>query len=232
QIGVRIASQGNAHIFVGLNRSRRDFRTNERQLIEWISPHIACAWRHARTIAELQQRQPDGCGQDRQQILVVNLETGRIEITGPATASLLSKYTGLPRHAGDLLEDGLWRWLIHHCELRKSDDAMGTVAPSTELRRNGSRLIVRLAQSGPTTAILLLEEQADAPAAPPPARLTRRESEILHWIGEGKRNSEIGTILGISSRTVEKPVEHLLEKLGVETRTAAMRLEWERREAT
>lgn len=59
--------------------------------------------------------------------------------------------------------------------------------------------------------------------------LTHREAEILHWIGEGKRNGEIGTILSVSERTVGKHVEHILEKLGVETRTAAARVAFELR---
>jgi DNA-binding NarL/FixJ family response regulator len=37
----------------------------------------------------------------------------------------------------------------------------------------------------------------------------------------GKTNSEIATILGMSARTVSKHLEHIFEKLGVETRTAA-----------
>ncbi len=51
--------------------------------------------------------------------------------------------------------------------------------------------------------------------------LTARELEVLHWMAEGKRNIEIGKILVLSSRTVQKHVEHILGKLGVETRTAA-----------
>jgi DNA-binding CsgD family transcriptional regulator len=60
---------------------------------------------------------------------------------------------------------------------------------------------------------------SQAPATGP--RLTRRECEVMHWVIEGKRDREIATILGISRRTVEKHVCHILEKLGVETRTAA-----------
>jgi DNA-binding CsgD family transcriptional regulator len=59
-------------------------------------------------------------------------------------------------------------------------------------------------------------------------RFTPRENEVLHWLREGKRNSEIGTILGVSGRTVEKHLEHLFQKLGVETRTAAVRAAMER----
>jgi DNA-binding CsgD family transcriptional regulator len=51
--------------------------------------------------------------------------------------------------------------------------------------------------------------------------LSPREREILHWVGEGKRNAEIATILQLSPLTVRKHLENIFSKLGVETRTAA-----------
>jgi len=54
-----------------------------------------------------------------------------------------------------------------------------------------------------------------------PPRLTDRESEVLLWVARGKTNRDIGEILGMSPRTVNKHLEHIFEKLGVETRTAA-----------
>jgi CheY-like chemotaxis protein/DNA-binding CsgD family transcriptional regulator len=51
--------------------------------------------------------------------------------------------------------------------------------------------------------------------------LTARESEVLYWVIQGKTNRDIGDILGTSPRTVHKHLEHVFEKLGVETRTAA-----------
>ena len=51
--------------------------------------------------------------------------------------------------------------------------------------------------------------------------LTPRVAEVLLWIAQGKTNSEIGTILGISESTVKKHVLEIFEKLGVETRSAA-----------
>jgi DNA-binding CsgD family transcriptional regulator len=51
--------------------------------------------------------------------------------------------------------------------------------------------------------------------------LTPRECEVLHWVCEGKRDREIATILCLSARTVQVHVGHILEKLKVETRTAA-----------
>jgi DNA-binding CsgD family transcriptional regulator len=52
-------------------------------------------------------------------------------------------------------------------------------------------------------------------------RLTPREAEVLCWISEGKSNEEIGLILGASTGTIRKHVEHILQKLNVENRTTA-----------
>ena len=52
-------------------------------------------------------------------------------------------------------------------------------------------------------------------------RLTAREAEVLYWVTQGKTNRDVGDILGASPRTVTKHMEHILPKLGVETRTAA-----------
>ena len=52
--------------------------------------------------------------------------------------------------------------------------------------------------------------------------LTPREAEILMWISRGKTNKEVGLILETSPRTVNKHLEHVFEKLGVPTRTAAV----------
>ena len=57
--------------------------------------------------------------------------------------------------------------------------------------------------------------------------LTKRQAEILHWMLQGKRNSEIGIILCISERTVDKHRENIFAILQVETRTAAMAVAWE-----
>jgi DNA-binding NarL/FixJ family response regulator len=52
--------------------------------------------------------------------------------------------------------------------------------------------------------------------------LTRREYEVLCRIAEGKSNAEIGETIGAATRTVDKHVEHIFDKLAVKTRTAAV----------
>jgi DNA-binding CsgD family transcriptional regulator len=58
------------------------------------------------------------------------------------------------------------------------------------------------------------------PAPIAAATLTPREREVVEWIAEGKRNREISEILRCSPRTVQKHVQHILEKLRVESRIA------------
>jgi DNA-binding NarL/FixJ family response regulator len=52
-------------------------------------------------------------------------------------------------------------------------------------------------------------------------KLTARESEALFWLSNGKTNKEIAMILNIGSRTVNKHLEQVFAKLGVENRTTA-----------
>lgn len=59
-------------------------------------------------------------------------------------------------------------------------------------------------------------------AAARPAPLTQREREVMAWLSGGKTDRDIATILGISRRTVHKHLQRVYEKLGVETRTAAV----------
>ncbi len=68
----------------------------------------------------------------------------------------------------------------------------------------------------------------EAPAHADPAAqlaalpLTPREREVLDWVAAGKTNRDVAVILGARPRTVEKHLERIYEKLGVETRTAAV----------
>jgi DNA-binding CsgD family transcriptional regulator len=53
--------------------------------------------------------------------------------------------------------------------------------------------------------------------------LTKRQCDIMDWIAEGKTSAEVAMILQISPRTVEKHLEAVFQRLGVENRVAAMR---------
>ncbi|MDQ0068408.1 DNA-binding NarL/FixJ family response regulator [Variovorax boronicumulans] len=94
----------------------------------------------------------------------------------------------------------------------------------------GMRLSVRnLGAAALGETMLLFAMQRDGTAGASSARLaeaalTPRETEVLSWLAKGKTNRDIGEILGTSPRTVNKHLEHIFEKLGVETRAAAAAL--------
>jgi DNA-binding CsgD family transcriptional regulator len=56
---------------------------------------------------------------------------------------------------------------------------------------------------------------------PPPAKLTAREIECLHWVLEGKTNWEIGVVTGVTARTVQFHLGNAARKLGVVNRVQA-----------
>jgi DNA-binding NarL/FixJ family response regulator len=69
---------------------------------------------------------------------------------------------------------------------------------------------------------LAKDSGADAPAEfSSELGLTTREGEVLSWLSKGKTNRDIAQILGLSPRTVDKHLEQIYSKLGVENRTAA-----------
>ncbi|KKB10029.1 DNA-binding response regulator [Devosia chinhatensis] len=66
-----------------------------------------------------------------------------------------------------------------------------------------------------------LQQEGQVPGLRQAFGLTQRESEVLLWISRGKSNRDIGDILGLSPRTVNKHLEQVYSKLGVENRASA-----------
>jgi DNA-binding NarL/FixJ family response regulator len=67
--------------------------------------------------------------------------------------------------------------------------------------------------------------RARASVAPPASALacmlTPREREVLDWVAAGKTDAEIASLTGAAVRTVQKHLQNVYVKLGVENRTAA-----------
>lgn len=81
-----------------------------------------------------------------------------------------------------------------------------------------------MGETAPNEFLLRLSKEAGT-ALPPEFTselgLTTREGEVLAWLSKGKTNRDIAQILGLSPRTVDKHLEQIYAKLGVENRTAA-----------
>jgi DNA-binding response OmpR family regulator/DNA-binding CsgD family transcriptional regulator len=78
-----------------------------------------------------------------------------------------------------------------------------------------NEFLYRLVETGPGGREMALKEAFG---------LTAREAEVLLWIAGGKSNRDIAEILAISARTVNKHLEQIFTKLGVENRASAAAL--------
>lgn len=114
-----------------------------------------------------------------------------------------------------VLSQWLARWIEAGCDLQA---ALETAA-------DGVRRVARvLGRATRGDWVILLEEFDDAAhtsALAAQFSLTAREAEVLLWLSRGKTNRDIGDILGMAPRTVNKHLEHVFGKLHVETRAAA-----------
>jgi DNA-binding response OmpR family regulator len=137
--------------------------------------------------------------------LIVADQTGKIRFATRLAQTLLTRH--FPDTPRDRLPEALGR----------------EAAPSPGLR------LRQFAAAGVDLRVLELHSpDHGGPGALLALGLTPREAEVLYWLAEGKTNSEIATILDSSRRTVEKHVEHILKKLGVENRATAARVAGER----
>ena len=77
---------------------------------------------------------------------------------------------------------------------------------------SNAEILVKLTQSKSETDEQILARNLS---------LTSREAEVLYWLTLGKTNRDISTILGLSPRTVNKHLEQVFQKMGVDNRTSA-----------
>ena len=209
---------------IGLHKQ---FPDAHRDILVSISPHLLQAFRLAHTISALIEMAAvkSGANSLERGLVAIDLDGTIAMETSSATRSL-EKY--FPKRTGRGLPDLLAQWISRSDHtLRKATDLPGVRRPLVMVR-DGNRLTVHLL-SKPGQNFLVLEEHRWAidPAALKALPLTCRESEILAYVAVGKTDPEIGIILGISSRTVSKHIEHILVGLCVETRTAAAAMAFE-----
>ena len=126
------------------------------------------------------------------------------------------------------LEDGCGPGQLPHALRAALDVALESDSTQVVHTRTQPALSVRnmgTATLGETMLLLELQrEGTQAASRLSHAALTPRETEVLSWLAKGKTNRDIADILGMSPRTVNKHLEHVFEKLGVETRAAAAAL--------
>jgi DNA-binding CsgD family transcriptional regulator len=218
-------------IVVALQRKTRDFSEQERHLLELLWPHLTQAMRNARafgrqrhldSLSEAQFGGPGIIVLDRQGTVQLCNERARLWLMRYCDELFAPRKIQLPRPLALWFEQQLARTLQGRSFAPRLDPLI--------LQRDGKFLAIKLMIDHGRGEHLLTMDEEDlcVPAASLQSlNLTAREAEVLSWVAQGKTNREIGMILQASSRTVQKHLEHVFEKLGVENRTSAILRAWQ-----
>jgi len=204
-------------------RKKRGFSDKDRQKLGLLVPHLRAAYKNARYFnsaipfalaAQAHAELAEGMIllDEQKQVLHCSETTSRLLGSFFQGTSESRQLTRLPAELEARLNDpspNILKKVLGHqtLEIRiYCDKASGRYLLTTHLLDSGA-VISRLEVLG----------------------LSPREAEVLYWIGEGKRNEEIATILNLSIHTVKTHLKSVFRRLGVETRTAAAALAFSRK---
>jgi DNA-binding response OmpR family regulator/DNA-binding CsgD family transcriptional regulator len=152
-------------------------------------------------------------------LLAVN-DAGKIMWATPQAQKLLADTLAVDADDDFVLPDPMPQWL----EQAQKSKAGSKAAAMAAFPGNEQLRLQYMGKLGPNEFLLRLAKDSGAET---PAEfsselgLTTREGEVLQWLSKGKTNRDIAQILGLSPRTVDKHLEQIYSKLGVENRTAA-----------
>jgi DNA-binding CsgD family transcriptional regulator len=222
---VRFPTTKPVKINFALHRAGRDFTERERLILKLLRPHLIQAYRNAEAASNTQLKlkpKNETPRTNRHGSVILDL-ADRIRFASSGAHQLLIDYFGQSARHTDHLPEMLERWVQNQeRKLDQRDEVPSSRAPMVTTRA-GKALIVRLVDESDQRRLLLEEHVKDFTLmADVLSGLTRRESEVLSWVSQGKTNSEVANILGISRRTVDTFLSRTYQKLGVETRMAAV----------
>ncbi len=185
-----------------------------RGLLRLVAPHLGNAYR----LHQLQHGQLSGGLLDN--LILLSDEGGVMD----CSTALLERYFPGDGAAKRRLPQAIHQWIrkkISHNASNGWKAAQDTVAACGA---NSLRSLSLIRHAGGYALLL----DAALPTQPVDALmgmgLTKREAEVLLWVAQGKQNSDVATVLDISTATVRKHVEHILQKLHCETRGAAAQM--------
>jgi len=210
-----------------LTRSARDFSERERSLLNLIYPHLVQAFRNTASLTRLHRDVGNVIEmlEGPTSSVIVLSGDGHVKRWTEQARKWIAQYCRTPFPAGeDRLPDCFADWYRGQLDLLAHETLLPTPRDPLVVEKNDRQLLVQLIPDHfRDEHLLLLSEKGSASSWSALAEygLTPRELEVLAWVSKGKTNADIGEILGMSARTVQKHLEHIYQKLGVETRTTA-----------
>lgn len=198
------------HVVMGLNSGGVDYVTkpiNAVELIARMNVHLANA-----RIARSARSALDHAGQ---YLFAVDPDGNQLWAT-PQVQQLQKQAGALQPETSSRISHALQQWFTHKPEGGHSlalDFLPEPLSAEFLALVDGTEYLLRLNT--------VQQDQHATEALRRRFGLTTREADVLLWIANGKTNREIGQILDMSPRTVNKHLEQVFRKQGVENRTSA-----------
>lgn len=137
---------------------------------------------------------------------------GRLSWATPQVHELIEQISGGNNSPWATLANIIKAWLATDCQNKLTIDCFDENIEITYERQQKGLHLLLIKEHKQNKAPIDLQRQLP---------ITKRESEVLYWVSYGKTSWEISQILGMSPRTVNKHLEQIYRKLGVDNRTSA-----------
>lgn len=220
QIAFALSASKPGIVAIALSRRHRDFDERDRLLLSLARPHVIQAQRNATLLDQMQAAMEHGG-----QAMIALDRAGRVLYATRHADRLLGDYLKDASSRGSALPEGLRAWVSQERGRLAVGGGVPTQASEYVVEGEGRRLVARYISGDRTSEgdLVLLCETRDVGGADLAALgLSPREAEVLGLVARGKTDAQIAEALVVSPRTVHKHLEHVYEKLGVQTRTAAI----------
>lgn len=216
QISAALETRRNQITAFALSRRSHDYSERDRAVLEHFRSQLLVALRNLRAADQTRQTLTDATLAMDENLLATLTIDREGWILGHTGAAL--KWIGpCPT---DRLPPNILKWTRR----RASSAASKSKEPPLLLNRDHGELSIRVLPSKAHSSRMVLSLRLDPSRVllknSAAMKLSPRQFEVAWWISEGKTNAGIAVILGISPRTVHKHVEHIFERLGVESRVA------------
>jgi DNA-binding NarL/FixJ family response regulator len=212
---------GKSIVAIHLTRQERTFTERDRQMLELVRPHLRLAYGQAREshrIRTLLQAMGSALEDRHAGVLQVD-DRGRIQHASAAASELLEAYFPDAPADQQLLPRVIRDWLA----LRSGADTPHEL--TIETRRGRLRAREHLDGGPGEQRMLVLEEQRSRAPDLETLRslgLTARQAQVLRLFACGKQSRQVAAELAITPATVEKHLEHIYRRLGVNSRAQAL----------